>query len=178
MRRAMRSRFCSSVRGIGSRLGSWGAAVLRPYGRSLFPHGAALDFLFVVRALEDGVDENARGVNLIGRKLAKLDELFYFGDYVIGGGGHHGIEVARSFSVAEIAPAIAFPGFDESEVTAQGALQNVMAAVEFARFFAFGNHGDVARGGVEGGNARAACSDALGKSALRIQLDLHLAAED
>src|SRR5712672_860570 len=126
MRRAMRSRFCSSVRGIGSRLGSWGAAVLRPYGRSLFPHGAALDFLFVVGALEDGVDEDARGVNLIGRKLAKVDELFDFGDYVIGGGGHHGVEVARRLSVDEIAPAIALPSFDESKVAAKGALQNVM----------------------------------------------------
>src|SRR5712672_246582 len=176
MRRAMRSRFCSSVRGIGSRLGSWGAAVLRPYGRSLFPHGAALDFLFVVRPLEDGVDENAGGVNLIGRKLAKLDELFDFGDYVIGGGGHHGIEIARSFSVDEIAPAIALPGFDESEVTAQGALENVMAAVEFTRFFAFGDHSAVSGGRVEGGNASSARSDAFGKSALRIQLDLHFAA--
>src|SRR6267154_1723849 len=140
------------------------------------PHGAALDFLFVVGALEDGVDENAWGVNLIGRKLAKVDELFDFGDYVIGGGGHHGIEVARSFSIDEIAPAIALPGFDESEVTAQGALENVMAAVEFTRFFAFGNHGAVAGGCVEGWDARAARSDALGESALRIQLNLHFAA--
>src|SRR6267143_6224203 len=106
----MRSRFCSSVSGIDSRLGSWGAAVLRPYThtckRSCFPHGAALDFLFVVRALEDGVYEDAGGVDLVRRELAEIDELLDFGDHVVSGGGHHGIEVARGFSVDEIAPAI------------------------------------------------------------------------
>src|SRR6267378_5585593 len=105
MRRAMRSRFWSSVSGIG--LG--------------FAHRAALDFFVVVGALEDGVDEDAGGVDLVGRELAQLDELLDFGDYVVGGGGHHGIEVARSFSVDEIAPAIALPGFDKGEITTKGA---------------------------------------------------------
>src|SRR6267378_3687208 len=132
---------------------------------SRFPHGAALDFLFVVGALEDGVDENSGGVDLVGRELAQLDELLDFGDYVVGGGGHHGIEVARSFSVDEIAPAIALPGFDEREVTAERALENVMARIEFAGFFAFGNHGAVSGGCVEGGNAGSASANALGESA-------------
>src|SRR6266852_2317010 len=145
---------------------------------SFFPYGAAFDFLFVVGALEDGVYEDAGGVDLVGRELAELDELFYFGDYVVGGGGHHGIEVARSFSVDEIAPAVALPGFYKSKVTTKRALKNIMAALEFARFFAFGHHGAVAGGCVEGGNAGSAGSDAFGKSALRIQLDLHLSAEN
>src|SRR6267378_6051095 len=145
---------------------------------SRFPHGAALDFLFVVGALEDGVDEDAGGVDLVGWELAQLDELLDFGDYVIGRGGHHRIEVARSFSVDEIAPAIALPGFDESKIAAKRALENVMAPIEFAGFFAFGDHGAVSGGCVEGGNACAAGSDAFGESALRIQLDLHFAAQD
>src|SRR6266446_1241883 len=143
MRRAMRSRFCSSVSGMG--LG--------------FAHGAALDFFVVVGALEDGVDEDAGGVDLVGRELAELDQLFDFGDYVIGGGGHHGIEVARGLAIDEIAPAVALPGFDESEISAQGALEEVLAAVEFAGFFAFGNHGAVAGGCVKRGNASAAGAD-------------------
>src|SRR5712664_1426220 len=160
MRRAMRSRFWSSVSGIG--LG--------------FAHGASLDFFVVVGALEDGVDEDARGVDLVGRELAEFDELLDFGDYVIGGGGDHGIEVARGLAVDEIAPAVTLPGFDEGELAAQGALENVVAAVEFAGFFAFGNHGAVAGGREEGGNACAAGADAFGEGALRIQLDLYFTA--
>src|SRR4029077_3645554 len=50
-----------------------------------FAYRAALDFFFVVGALEDGVYEDAGGVDLVGRELAELDQLFDFSDYVIGG---------------------------------------------------------------------------------------------
>src|SRR5258708_21797549 len=100
-----------------------------------------------------------------------------FGDYVSGGSGHHGIEIARGLAVGEIAPAIAFTGLDEREVAAQAALENVMAAIELAGFFSFGNHGAVAGWCVEGGDTSATGANALGESALRIQLDLHFAAE-
>src|SRR5713226_6203972 len=153
----MRSRFCSSVSAIS--LG--------------FAHGAALDFLFVEGALEDGVDEDAGSVDLVGRELAELYELFNFGDYVVGGGGHHGIEVARGLAIDEIAPAIALPCFDESEIAAQGALEDELAAVEFAGLFAFGDHSAVAGGCEEGGDAGATRAAALGEGALRIQLYLH-----
>src|SRR6266403_710623 len=161
MRRAMRSRFWSSVSGIG--LG--------------FAHGAALDFFVVVGALEDGVDEDAGSVDLVGRELAEFDELFYFSDYIIGSRGHHGIEVARSLAIDEIAPAVALPGFDEGEVATQSALEHVLAAIEFAGFFAFGNHGAVAGGCVKGGNA-AAAANAFGEGALRIEFYLYFAAQD
>src|SRR5260370_5215872 len=147
-------------------------------GWSWLPHGAGFDLFFVVGALEDGVYEDARGVDLVRGELAELDELFYFGDHIIGGGGHHGIEVARCFSVDEIAPTIAFPGLDESEIAAQSAFEDVVAAVEVARFFSFRDHGAVAGRGVESGNARAPRTDALGESALRIPLDLDVAAYD
>src|SRR6266852_2529014 len=144
---------------------------------SAFAHRSALDFFLVVGALEDGVDEDAGGVDLVGRQLAEFDELLDFSDYVIGGRGHHGIEVARGLAIDEIAPAIAFPGFDEREVPTQPALQNVVAAVELAGFFSFGNQGAVAGRCVEGGDTSATGANALGESALRIQLDLHFAAE-
>src|SRR5260370_21624052 len=135
-----------------------------------------VDFFFVVGALEDGVYEDARGVDRVRGELGELDELFYFGDHIIGGGGHHGIEVARCFSVDEITPAIAFPGLDESEIAAQSAFEDVVAAVEVARFFSFRDHGAVAGRGVENGNDRASRPDALREKALRIQLDLDFAA--
>src|SRR5467141_3968885 len=117
-------------------------------------------------------------MNLVGVKLAEFDEFFDFGDDVVGGGGHHGIEVARGFAEDEIAPAVAFPGFDKREVPAQGALQNEVAAVELARFLAVGNHGAVAGGGVKGGDARAAGAQAFGERALRIQLHLQFTGQN
>src|SRR6266849_7066045 len=97
------------------------------------PHRAALDALFVFGALENGVNENAGRMNLIGVELAKFDKLFDFGDDVVGGGSHHRIEVARGLAVDEIAPAVAFPGFDEREIAADASLHDVHAAVEFTR---------------------------------------------
>src|SRR5260370_16243414 len=135
-----------------------------------------VDLFCVVGALEDGVYEDARCVDLVRGEMAELDELCEFGEHIIGGGGHYGIEVARCFSVDEIAPTIAFPGLDESEIAAQSAFEDVVAAVEVARFFSFRDHGAVAGRGVESGNARASRTDALGESALRIQLDLDFAA--
>src|SRR6266568_5594861 len=131
-----------------------------------------------MRTLEDSVDENAGGVNLIRRKLAGFDEFFDFGDDVVGGGSHHGIEVARSLAINEIAPAIAFPRLDEGEIAAEAALHDVRAAIEFAGFLSFSNHGAVAGGGIERGNASAAGAQALGESALRIQFNLEFSAQD
>ena len=128
--------------------------------------------------MQDGVYENPRRVDLVRRELAQIDKLFDFSDDVIGRGGHHGIEVARGLAVDEIAPAVAFPGFDEGEVTADGALEDVGASVEIAGFLAFGNHGAVTSGRVERGDACAAGAEAFGQGALRIQLDLQLAAQD
>src|SRR6266852_2029216 len=109
MRRAMRSRFWSSERGMGSSQstvdslqltakcklkneeagkmpalpGIGGRAEVRHLQRSA---SAALDSLYVVGAFEDCVDIDAGSVDLIGRELAWFDELFDFGDDVIGGG--------------------------------------------------------------------------------------------
>src|SRR5260370_37963950 len=85
----------------------------RSEDRSLhFPNGAPLDALFVLGTLKNGVDENTGRMNLIRVELAELYELFDFGDDVVGGGGHHWIEVARRLSIVEIAPETAFTSFD------------------------------------------------------------------
>src|SRR5258706_2662565 len=107
MRRAMRSRFWSSVSGMKLPVVS---QKRRSKDRSLqLPHRPSLDALLVFRALENGVDKNAGCMHFIGIELAKLDEFFDFGDDVIGGRCHHRIEVARGLAIDEIAPAVAFP---------------------------------------------------------------------
>jgi hypothetical protein len=94
----------------------------------------------------------------------------------LGGGGHHGIEVARRFLIDQIAPAVAFPRFDESEIPTYGVLQNVVAPRKLPRLFSFGNHGAVSGGGVERRNARTARAQTLGERALRIQFHLEFPA--
>ncbi len=143
-----------------------------------FSRGAFFDTLRIILALEDGVHEDAGSMNLVGIELAGFDEMFDFGDYKIGGGGHHGIKVARSFSIDEIAPAVALPGFDESEVPTQGAFQNEMAAIEFAGFLIFGDRRAKPGRRVEGRNSGATGAQAFGKGALRIEFDLQFAAQD
>src|SRR5215469_9422606 len=111
-------------------------------------------------ALENRVDVDAWRVDLIGRQVARLDEMFEFGNDVIGGGGHHGIEVARGLVKDEVAPAVTLAGLNEGEIAAQGALKDEMAAVEFTGFFPFPNHRAVAGGRVERRNPRAARAQA------------------
>src|SRR5438270_4342100 len=140
--------------------------------------GAALDAFLVLGTLENRIHENAGRVHPVRRKLADVHQLFHFGDDVVGGGGHHRIEVARGLAINEVAPAVALPCFDEREVDAQAALHHVHAAVELPGLFAFGDHGAVAGGRVERGDARAAGAQAFAERALRIQLYLQLAAQD
>src|SRR5436309_1401524 len=151
---------------------------LRTFISGSLSHGPALDALFVARALENGIDEDARSVNLVWWEPAGFDEFFDFGDDVVGGGSHHGIEVARGLAVDEVAPAIAFPRFDEGEIAAEAALHDVHAALEFAGFLAFGDHRAVTSGRVERGDASAPSAQALGECALGIEFDLQLAAQD
>src|SRR5260370_6613056 len=149
----------------------------RSEDRSLhFPNGAPLDALFVLGTLKNGVDENTGRMNVIRVVLAELYEFFDFGDNVVGGSRHHGIEVARGLAIDEVAPAIAFPCLDECEITAQAAFENILAAVELAGFFSFGDHGAIARGRVERGNTGATGAEALTQRALGIQFHLQFAA--
>src|SRR5271168_280063 len=142
------------------------------------PHGAALDALLVVSSLKNGVDENPGRMNLIGVKLAKLDEFFDFGDDVIRRGGHHGIEVARRLAINQVAPAIALPRFNKRKVPPQSTFENILPPLKFARFFSLGNQSAVTRRRVERWNSRPARAQALRKRTLRVQLDLHLASQD
>src|SRR5437879_2032892 len=144
----------------------------------LFTRRAALDAFFVLRTLENGVHENAGRVNLVRRKLADVDKLFDFGDDVIGGSGHHGIEVARGLPIDEIAPAVAFPRLDEREIAAQAAFHHVHAAIEFTRLFPFGDHSAVASGCVKRGNAGTSRAQPFAQGPLWIQFHLQFTAQD
>src|SRR5882724_4663728 len=99
MRRAMRSRFWFSVSDIKYSLSTVYSQTQRKNHRSRDrplqpPYGAALDALFVLGALKNGVHKNARRMNLIGIELAEVDEFFDFGDDIVNNDGHHKIKIA------------------------------------------------------------------------------------
>src|ERR1700746_2423442 len=142
------------------------------------PGGASLDSLCVPGALKNRVDEYPRCMHLIRRKLAGLEKLFHFSDDVVGSGGRHGIKIAGGFAIDKIAPAVALPRLDESEVAPEAVLKDAVASIEIARFLAFGDHGAVAGRRVEGGDAGASRAEAFRKRALWIQFYVQFAAQN
>src|SRR5262252_3498381 len=80
-------------------------------------HSSFFDSPLKKITLENPFDVNTGSVNCIGIEFSYFGQMLDFGDGSFGGGGHHGIEIARSFSIYEITPFVALPGFDESEVS-------------------------------------------------------------
>src|SRR5690606_29451671 len=132
------------------------------------PGGAARHF-------DDVLDEQARRDDDFGVDLAQFDDVVHRRDGAFGGGGHDGAEVAGGFAVQQVAPAVARFGLDQGEVGEDGVLEHVVAAVDFANFFALGQFGAVAGGREEGAYARAGGADAFGKIALGHEFELDLA---
>src|SRR5438309_9849779 len=79
-------------------------------------NGAFFDSSLVLRALKDGVDVNAGRVHLVRRDTAEFHQFFHLRNHVIGCRSHHWIIVSGRLAIHQIAPAIALPGFDESEI--------------------------------------------------------------
>ena len=90
---------------------------------------------------------------------------------------HHRIEIARRFSINEVAFGVALPGVDDGQIGDDPALHDVTLAIEFTLFLALGNIGAGAGAGEKSRDARAACADALGQRALRVEFDLQFAGE-
>src|ERR1700730_3904549 len=146
-------------------------------GSAPFPDRALLDALLEIRAVHDALDEDAGRVDLVGVDLAGLDEILDLGDGDARRGRQARVEVARRLAVDEVALGIALPGMHDGEIGEDAALHDVALAVERALLLALGDVGADAGLGEEGGNAGAAGADALGEGALRVELDLELAAE-
>src|ERR1019366_6069494 len=107
----------------------------------------------------------------------RLDQVFDFGDGDFGRGGHHGIEILRGFAIDEVAPLVALPRLDESEISLQRALHDIGAAVELARLLALVNYRPNTGRRIERGNARAPGANPLGKRSLRNEVELQGAAQ-
>ena len=117
-------------------------------------------------------------MNKIGVEFSRFNEVLDFGDCDFGGGRHHGIKIARGFAIDEVAPLIALPCLHEGEVGVQSALHEVGASIELSYLFALGDNCADSCGREEGGNAGASGSNALGKSTLRHEVEVHGTVED
>ena len=63
-------------------------------------------------ALDDAVDVDTRGVDLVRIEFADLDQLFDFGHADFATAGDHWIEVPRGFSKNQVAGFVALPRLD------------------------------------------------------------------
>ena len=115
-------------------------------------------------------------VDASGSSGAERHDLLDLGDADAARGGAVGIEVARGLPVDEVALLVGLPGLDDGEVGDEAALQDVGLAVEVLVLLALGDDRADAGLGVEARDAGAAGADALGQRALRVELELELAA--
>src|SRR6059036_3681415 len=95
----------------------------------------AVDQLLADRALFDALlprgddhamHEDAGRVDAIGIERSWLHQLLHLSDAHLARGGSHRIEIARCFSIHQVAEAIAFPRGDEGEVADDAALHHVI----------------------------------------------------
>src|SRR6266496_861881 len=174
------------ARAAGSRARSW-----------LAPDRAALDPL---AALADRADhplhEDARGVHVLRRDLAGLDQPLHLGDGDPTGRRAQRVEVARARVVPEVAVPVPDRRADQAEVADDAGLQDVLPAVEHPGLLfrradrdaagpvvpprqpAVGHLGAHAGRRVERRNASAAGPQPLGQCPLWTQLDLELAGQE
>src|SRR5690606_26375340 len=92
-------------------------------------HGALLDALFVARALDDPLHEDARRMDVIGIELAGLDELLHFRNRDLARGRHHRIEIACCLAIDQVAFGVALPRLHDGEIRSESRLENVRLAV-------------------------------------------------
>src|SRR5439155_26821978 len=131
-----------------------------------------LDSLLVILSLENPLHVDPRRGDRVRVEGAELDQLLDLRNRQARRCRHYGVEVPRRLAINQVAPAVALPGFDEGEVGREAALEQILAAVEFAHLFALGHDGPDAGGCIEAGNPRAARPDALGEGPLGHQLQV------
>src|SRR5262249_58170057 len=127
-----------------------------------------------MRSLHHSYNVNCRRVDVIGLEYDDFYKLFPLRNGDTSRRCHDWIKVARSLSINEVAPSVAFPRFDEREVRGKRAFEHIHATVELARFFAVGNECPVAGRGIETGDASARGAHSFRERALRHQVHLLL----
>jgi len=123
---------------------------------------------------EHAVDEDARCDDALGVEVTDRDDP---GDLRHGQGGrrrHHRPEVAGGLAIDQVAHGVGDMGPDQGDVTADGILQHVVAAVDGARLLSLGQRRADPGRAEEGADPRAGGSHPLSEVALRNDLEVDL----
>ena len=140
------------------------------------PHYAYWNGVYSQLLLDDVVDEDGRGLDVLRGDGAGGDNLLGFDDDCVGGGGHHGAEVLAGAFVDEVAVLVADVGADDGDVGTDGFLEEVLLAVDGDFLFAVLDDGAEAGLGEHATEACAGGADLLGQGALGLEGDFQLAA--
>src|SRR5438270_14065011 len=76
-------------------------------------------------APNDPLHKYARSHDVVRIELARLDELFHFGDRYLRRRSHHRIKIARRLAIHQVAHAVPAPRLHEREIRGERLLQNV-----------------------------------------------------
>ena len=130
------------------------------------PHYAYWNGVYSQLLLDDVVDEDGRGLDVLRGDGAGGDNLLGFDDDCVGGGGHHGAEVLAGAFVDEVAVLVADVGADDGDVGTDGFLEEVLLAVDSDFLLAVLDDGAEAGLGEHATEACAGGADLLGQGAL------------
>lgn len=103
---------------------------------------------------------------------AHWNDVFCFGNGLVGGHRHQRVEVSRCQCVFQIAEVVRPLGPDQGEVGSQGKLEQILAPIEIDGLLALRDQRANACGRQDAAQAHAACANAFRESALGHQLDL------
>ncbi|MNY47883.1 hypothetical protein D3C86_1831830 [compost metagenome] len=112
------------------------------------------------------LDEDAWRNDGLGVQLSQLAEALNGGNGVFRRHGHHRAEVACRLSVHQVSPAVASLGLDQGVIDVNGILEYVIATLNGAGLFTFGQQRAKAgrgkkRADTHAGSAQAFCQIAL-----------------
>src|ERR1044072_2126000 len=77
---------------------------------------AELDVLPGAPQLDDALDEDAGGMDVIGIDLASGPQMFDFCNGNLRGGRHDRVKIPRGLAIDQIASGVALPGVDDGEI--------------------------------------------------------------
>src|SRR5690348_1277681 len=104
--------------------------------------------------------------------------MFDFGYGYFRGSGHHRVEIARGLAINEIAPPIAFPCFDEGEVSLQRVFHHIQPAIKLTGLFVLAYEGAYPGRRKKCRDTRTSGANALGKRSLWHKLKVNLVLDD
>src|SRR5207302_10472611 len=117
-------------------------------------------------------------MDAVGVERAHGHDLLDFRDADLAAGRGRQVEVARGLAEDEVAALVRLPAFDDRQIGADAAFEDIVLAVERLHYLALGDLGADAGPGIEAGNPRPARAHALGERALGAELDFELAGEE